>query len=301
MQIRKEKRNLQVMCLSSGKGGVGKTLSTVHFAIRAAQLGKKVLLLDGDFGLSNVDVVLGLNARYNISSILNSAVSVHDVLIEGPRGIKIIPGGSGISKLADLSQVERISLFEKLAGFVGQFDLMLIDAGAGISPAVVHLNSLADWNVIVTNPEPHSITDAYAMVKVLKEKAAARSFYLLVNSCSSEDEAYKVFCRFSDTARRYLNVDVAYAGRVPVDPSLSRQVLLRKVGQEEFETSISSQAWSRAFESITQGHGALVSRNSERVWRELVWSGQDERRKNSEMHFELDVSKPRSQSKEATG
>ncbi len=290
----KSKKSVQVLCLSSGKGGVGKTLTTIHFALRAAELGRKVLILDGDFGLSNVDIVLGLKARYNISSILNSEISASEVLLEGPSGLKIIPGGSGISKLADLSQIERLALFEKLESVIEGFDLLLIDAGAGISPTVVHLNSLADWNVIVTNPEPHTITDAYAMVKVLKEEGACRTFSLLVNSCPSEEEAYRVYCRFSETARKFLGAEVAYAGRVPSDPSLYRQISSRSVGASQYVASISAQAWNRAFDTVTQGVHQRRDRSSEGVWRELVWNHQKTRQE------ELRVFKPK-QSKELAG
>src|SRR3972149_3890999 len=179
----------RVIAVSSGKGGVGKTNSVVNLAIAFSRLGKKVLLLDADLGLGNLDVLLGLAPRYNISHLLSGEKTIGEVLVEGPEGIMILPASSGVHELTNLGAEERIALASHLESLGEGFDILIIDTGAGISNNVLFFNSSAQEIVVVVTPEPTSITDAYALMKVMFQRHGERRFKLLVNTVKSTREA----------------------------------------------------------------------------------------------------------------
>lgn len=235
----------KTICVSSGKGGVGKTLSVVYLAVFAVKLGKKVLIIDGDFGMSNVDVVLGLHARYNIRDVFDGRASLHDVIISGPCGIKIIPSGSGLTSLQQLSFVQRQILLEDIRVLEDEFDLIIIDTGAGIGQNVTYLNQLANRSLVITSPEPHAMTDAYALIKAMKETNGKGDVDLIVNMTQTEQEGSNVGTRLENVAREFLNIDVNYLGSIPADPSLAKFIFRRALLCEESLRTPSAQAWCR--------------------------------------------------------
>jgi flagellar biosynthesis protein FlhG len=271
-----------VISISSGKGGVGKTLTTVNFAIAASMMGHRVLVFDGDLGLANVDVVLGLHARYNIRDVLDGQVKIEDIMIDGPAGIKVIPSGSGISKLQQLSYVQKQVLSEELSSLDGLFDIIFIDTGAGISDNVIHLNKKADKIVVVTTPEPHAMTDAYALIKVLEENtnAATKSKVgLLVNMARTDNEAENVAKRLSDVAQKFIQTKIEYLGRVPHDPQVTRSILVRKAASENSMHNLSGQAWNRIAKSIIESFKLSTHREEGgNFWQNLLWSEEPEAR-----------------------
>ncbi len=242
----------KVICVSSGKGGVGKTLSVTYLATFAAKLGHKVLVIDGDFGMSNVDVVLGLNASYNIRDVFDGRASIKDILLTGPMGIKIVPSGSGLSKLQHLSFIQKQILLEDLKSLQEDFDLVILDSGAGIGTNVIYLNQLAHKTLVVTSPEPHAITDAYALIKTIKETTDINKVDLMVNMTKTAAEGQAVGLRIVNVAREYLQMDVNYVGCVPLDPMISRFVLKRSIASEESTKSMAAQAWSRVTRDVLE-------------------------------------------------
>ncbi len=233
-----------IISVASGKGGVGKTVTSVNLALAARRLGYKTLLLDGDFGLANVDIVLGLKARYNIQDVLDGAVEIEDTLLEGPLGLKIIPSGSGFAGLADLKLPQRIRLLDKISEISEGYDVLFIDTGAGISESVLHLNSVSSAIMLVTTPEPHAMTDAYAFVKVMIEKYGPRRIQLIANRTVSDQQGHKVFQNLSDVAKRFLDFQLQFAGSVPNDPIVQRSIMMQRAGDEQVKHTICGQAWN---------------------------------------------------------
>ncbi len=212
----------QVLSVTSGKGGVGKTSIVVNMAIILATRGYKVLVLDADLGLANIDVMLGLTPKHNIKHVLDGQCLLEDVLIEGPQGIKIIPSSSGIQELVDLSREQQISLINSLDYFEQDIDYMLIDTGAGISRNVMYFNTAAQKIIVVVTPEPTSITDAYALIKVLRRQYGIKRFNLIINNVSSTAEGDQVARKLTMVCERFLgDVVLDMLGCIPRDARIT--------------------------------------------------------------------------------
>ncbi len=261
-----------VITIASGKGGVGKTLTTVNLAVAARRMGQSVLIFDGDLGLANVDVVLGLTARYNIRDVLDGNAQLKDIVVEGPLGIDLIPSGSGISSLTRLSPAQKQLILDQIGQLEESYDLLLIDTGAGIAENVVHFARAADKTVVVTTPEPHAMTDAYALIKVLAEEHDVKSFSLLVNQTRTPEEGFKVSERISEVAMRFLNVRVSHLGNVPSDPQVPKSVMQRRAASDQSTFTIAGQAWNQAARKLF-GETIPIRRNAnvQDFWRTLLW------------------------------
>ncbi len=179
---------VRVISVTSGKGGVGKTCCVVNLAISLAREGKRVLVFDADLGLCNLDVMLGLSPKYNINHVLRGEKQIEDVIVKGPEGIMVIPAASGISELTNLNAEQRLALTSSMEMLDKDVDIMIIDTGAGISNNVMFFNTAAQEIIVVVTPEPTSLTDAYALMKVLMKKHGEKSFKLLVNTARGEKE-----------------------------------------------------------------------------------------------------------------
>ena len=241
-KAQKTSRGFSVWSVASGKGGVGKTLTAVHLAVAAQQLGSKVVILDGDLGMANVDVILGLNPKATIQDLLEDKATIKDIVIEGPEGVRLIPSGSGFSKLTRLSPGERLRILESLIE-IKDFDLLIIDTGAGISDTVMHLNSVADRVVVITTPEPHAMTDAYAFMKVFAQQYDGERIALLPNMVKSKEEGDLVFQRIATVSQKFLGVDPFYPGSILQDPQITKAVLQRRAGGESARHTLAGQAW----------------------------------------------------------
>lgn len=235
-----ETSSTRVIAVSSGKGGVGKTNSVVNLAIAFAKMGKRVLLLDADLGLGNLDVLLGLAPKYNMGHLLRGERTINEVLVKGPEGILILPASSGIQELTNLGPEERLSLSSHLENLQHEIDIMIIDTGAGISSNVLFFNMAAQEIVVVVTPEPTSITDAYALMKVLLQKHGERRFKLLVNTVKSRKEALEVYRKISLAAERFLNISVDYLGCVMHDENVPKSVVQQKAVMELYPDSKAS-------------------------------------------------------------
>ena len=235
---------LKVISISSGKGGVGKTNVVANLAVSLSRLGRKVVLLDADLGLGNLDVLLGLTPKYNFGHVIRGEKSIMEIMVEGPAGVKILPAPSGMQELTNLSAEEKINLFSQLEGLEDDIDIMLIDTAAGISQNVLFFNIVAGEMIIVASPEPTSIVDAYALIKVLHNKHGEKRFRLLVNQARDNKEGLEVYRNLSVVADRFLNISLDYMGFIPYDENIRKAVREQKPVVELFPTTKASVAFA---------------------------------------------------------
>jgi flagellar biosynthesis protein FlhG len=219
----------RIITITSGKGGVGKTNIVANLGYALCRFGQRVLILDADLGLGNLDVLLGLAPEYNLSHVIKGEKQLGDIVLSGPGRLKILPAASGIQEMTALTQEQRQRVFSQLNDFMRDFDIMLVDTAAGISSNVLYFNINADEILVVATPEPTSITDAYALMKVLSVKYDSRHFNLVVNAAASEHEADEVYRQINLVADRFLNVDITYYGGIVVDDTLRKGVRQQKV------------------------------------------------------------------------
>ncbi|MBC8470238.1 MAG: MinD/ParA family protein [Planctomycetes bacterium] len=222
------KRPASVLAITSGKGGVGKTNITANLGICLAASGKKVLLVDADFSLGNLDIVMNVNNRYNISHLIYDGKSVEEIIHTGPEGIDMICGASGLEELADINEFQRLRLLKELSKLQNDNDVILIDTAAGISKSVVGFCLSANNVLVVTTPEATAMTDAYAMIKVLVGNRFTGQISLVVNMAQSIQEGKKTYEKIANVAGRFLNAHVYNAGILLKDERLSCSVRLRK-------------------------------------------------------------------------
>ncbi len=231
----------QVIAVSSGKGGVGKTFISVHLAARAAQLGKRVLLIDADLGLANVDIMLGLTAKGSILQVIEGQSELNDILVKGGECLDVLPGGSGLHELAHLSAAHQHILLNALDSLTQNYDLVLVDTGAGIGENVLFYASSSEAVLIVLTPDPTSLTDAYALIKVLSNQRNTARFMIAVNQ-ADEVTAQMVFSRLLAVSDRYLDVILDYIGYMPecssVRTAIQSQKLLYSCGDQQYIDSL---------------------------------------------------------------
>ncbi len=233
---------LRVMAVTSGKGGVGKTMLTANLAVLGAKRGKRVLVIDADLGLANVEIVFGVKPKRHVGDLLNPEVSPSDVLIEVRPGIHILPAASGIQELTQLGEDEKLRLISTLDGLAERFDLVLIDSGAGIGDNVLFFVGVAQEIVLVVTPEPTSLVDAYAAVKVLSQQVGIKDFGVVVNSVVDELAARDVFQKLVGLADRFLSVRIRHLGYVTRDENVHRAVMAQKPITDLFAMAPASRA-----------------------------------------------------------
>lgn len=226
------KKPVRIITVTSGKGGVGKSNLTLGLSLALAQLGRKVLVWDADLGLANIDVLLGLKTTATIHDLLSGRKELAEIIAEGPLGLKIMPAASGILELGELSEGQKqrlLSEFDEYDALGGDLDYMLIDTAAGIGSNVIYFNLAAPERVVVLTNEPTSITDAYALIKVLYTRYQQKSFYILPNQVADAREAKNVFALLSSVADAHLHeVALHFLGFVPRDAAVTAAVRNQK-------------------------------------------------------------------------
>ena len=213
-------RAIQVVAVSGGKGGVGKTNVAINISIGLAEAGSRVVLLDADFGLANVDVLLGLKASNTIEQVLDGSCSLQDIMLTGPAGIKIIPASSGTRHLSMLSSMEHAGLIRAFSDIANQLDVLVVDTAAGISDSVVNFLSAAQEVLMVVCNEPSSITDAYALIKLMNRDFGRSRFRIVANMVADEREGRQLFESLNQVCGQFLDVGLIYAGTIPFDTKL---------------------------------------------------------------------------------
>ncbi len=235
-------KTVRTIAVSSGKGGVGKTNLVANLAICFRKLGKNVLVFDADLGLSNIDVLLQLTPKYNILHLLKGERELREIIIEGPSGIKILPASSGIQELTALDSQQRLNLLSAFESYDDDIDILLIDTSAGISENVAFFCMAAQQTIIITSPEPTSITDAYALIKVLFTGYQEKSFHLVVNCVRNENEAIETFRRLAIATERFLSVGISYLGYIPYDEVVKKAVVRQRAFVEMYPNSAASKS-----------------------------------------------------------
>ena len=233
----------RVISITSGKGGVGKTSIVANLGYAFTRMGKKVLILDADLGLGNLDVLLGLAPKYNLSHVIMEEKRIEDILIEGPGKMKILPASSGIQELTNLTRKQKINILTQLDQLIDSVDVLLIDTAAGISSNVMDFNATAQDIVVVVSPEPTSITDAYALVKVLSLKYSEKVCKLLVNRTTRPEEGREVFRQLHLVTDRFLDINIEYLGCILDDEKVTRGVKSQKIVCELFPDTQASRCF----------------------------------------------------------
>ncbi|EKE75404.1 MinD/ParA family protein [Gallaecimonas xiamenensis] len=233
----------KVVAVTGGKGGVGKTNVSINTAAALAQAGQRVLLLDADLGLANVDVLLGLRVQKNLSHVLAGECELKDVLLEGPGGFKIVPATSGTQSMVELTPAEHASLIRAFSELDEEFDVLIIDTAAGISDMVLSFSRAAQDVMVVVCDEPTSITDAYALIKILSRDFGLFRFKIVANMVRSLKEGQELFTKLSRVTDRFLDVALELVGTVPFDEHVRQAVRKQKLVVDVFPRAPASVAF----------------------------------------------------------
>lgn len=241
-----------VLAVTSGKGGVGKTNVVANLAVALSRMGKRVLIFDSDMGLGNVDLLLGLLPKYTLDHVLSGQKTLAEIMVHGPCGIRTLLSSSGVESLTAISPEQKLILLSELDRLQGQVDVLLIDTASGISSNVLYFSAAAQEIMVVASPEPASLNDAYAVMKVLSQRYGEKRFHLLVNQVRGEGEAQKVFRKLTRAADRFLDIVIDYAGYIPADDYLRMAVMEQRAVVEVFPLSRASRGFIRVAHRILQ-------------------------------------------------
>ncbi len=262
----------RVICVTSGKGGVGKTNVTSNLAYSLVKSGKKVLILDADLNLANVDVLLGLTPKFNLQHVFSGEKTLPEILVKGPGGLRILPGSSGILELADLTESQKLYFLSEMESLGRKIDILLIDTAAGINNNVVYFNLASQERIVLLTPEPTSLTDAYALIKVLSGQYGVKRFRVLVNLAYSEKEALSVFKKLSVVADRFLStLSLDFLGYIPYDDKLPKAVRGQRLVADLYPDSKSSQMFVKLAKRLLREEPEVqTDGNIKFFWQELM-------------------------------
>lgn len=251
---KRNKRNLmntvRVISVTSGKGGVGKTVCVANLAVIMANQGYRVLVIDADLGLANIDLHFGLNPKFNLNHFFAGEKKLQEVLVQARNGIMVLPAGSGIQKYTHLDSIQKVHFMEEIDLLHDRFDVVLIDTEAGISENVTYFNLAAQLIIVVTTPEPTAISDAYALMKLLSTRFSEKRFKLIVNFVKSENEALDVYHKLTLVGNRFIDISIDFLGGIPQDKRFTDSVRKQKTLVELFPKIKPSLAFAEILENI---------------------------------------------------
>ena len=245
-------QQVKVVAVSGGTGGVGKTNTALNTAIALGQQGKRVLVLDADLGLANVDVMLGLRVKRNLSHVLSGECELDDIIIEGPAGINIIPATSGSQSMVDLTPSEHAGLIRAFSEMQAQFDVLIIDTAAGISDMVLSFTRAAQDVMLVVCDEPTSITDCYALMKLLSRDHGVFKFKVVANMVRSPKEGQQLFAKLTKVTDRFLDVAIELVAVIPFDENMRKSVRKQQVIVEAYPQSPAALAYIDLAKKVSQ-------------------------------------------------
>ena len=247
MQNQKMVQNARVISVTSGKGGVGKSNTSVNIALQFQRQGKRVIIFDADFGLANIEVMFGIIPKYNLGDLMFKGKELKEIITPGPEGVGFISGGSGIAKLVNLDKEQIKRLVGKLSELDELADVIIIDTGAGISSSVMEFLVASPETILVTTPEPASITDSYALLKALSmnedyspEKCKVK---LIANRVGKKEEGENLYEKLSAVSSRFLNIELEYLGAIPFDNNITKAVMTQEPVSLKYPGSVSSKCY----------------------------------------------------------
>ncbi|WP_459836579.1 MinD/ParA family protein [Halanaerobaculum tunisiense] len=226
-----------IYAITSGKGGVGKSNFVANLALALQAEDQRVLVFDADLGLANLDVILGVTPHYNLNHVISGTKSLEEIIVSGPQGLPLIPGGSGVEDLANLSKYQIDNLINYWQEVAGRYDIILIDTGAGLANNVLNFVLAADQVIMVTTPEPTSVTDAYGVIKVINSHDAEANIKLVVNQVENTSEGDRIGNRLVTTAQDFLELDIEFVGDLPADKAVVKAVKQKSPFVVEFPNS----------------------------------------------------------------
>ena len=234
---------VRVIAVASGKGGVGKTNISVNLALAMVAEGKRVMLLDADLGLANVDIMLGLHPEYNLSHVINGDRTLEEIIVDGPSGLRVVPASSGTQNMAELTQAQHAGMIQAFSEIGHDLDVMIIDTAAGIADSVVSFTRAAQEVIVVVCDEPASITDAYALIKLLNRDYDIQRFRVLSNMAHSMQEGRELFNKMVKVTDRFLDVTLDFMGTIPYDEYLRKALQKQKAVIDAYPRSKSAMAF----------------------------------------------------------
>ena len=263
LQNQKLVSNARVIAVTSGKGGVGKSNTSINLALQFRKMGKRVVILDADFGLANVEVMFGIIPKYNLGDLMFKGMEIKEIITQGPEGVGFISGGSGIAKLVNLDKEQVKRLVGKLSQLEEFADVIIIDTGAGISPAVMEFLVACPETILVTTPEPTSVTDSYALLKALSMNesydAENNKIKMIANRVSSEKKKKNLYEKLNAVVSKFLNIKMEYLGMVLYDDNITRAVMKQKPIMLMYPNSAAARCYQNIAEVLENGH--TVSKN----------------------------------------
>lgn len=247
----------RVITITSGKGGVGKSNVSVNLALNLSEKGKRVIIIDADFGLANVEIMLGIRPRFNLADLIFSGKTLSDIITKGPQNVGFISGGSGIQELNNLKKEQITSFILKLNELDQLADIIIVDTGAGITNAVLEFISVSEEVILVTTPEPTSITDSYSLLKSLNRN---KEFYLentsiklISNKVTSKREGLEIHNKINVVSQKFLDIPIEYLGDIPEDPLVTKAVIRQGPITLLYPNAAFTKAISKISDEIYQG------------------------------------------------
>jgi len=250
--LKVEGQGPKIVAVTSGKGGVGKTNVVANLSVCLSELGKKVVVLDADFGLANLDVLMGLTPRYHLGHVLFGNKLLAEIMVQGPQGIRIIPASSGLQRMSELTVAQRNHLIESFTNLDSDTDYFIIDTAAGISRNVIHFLLAAQEVIVVSAPEPTAIVDAYAVIKIILAEDHDKSIQVLINSVERAEDAQEVFCQINSVVKRFLNREVGYLGHIERDSHVLQAVRSQMLVTHRFPNAMASRSFRNLARRMVQ-------------------------------------------------
>ena len=253
--------NARIITVTSGKGGVGKSSVSINLALQFRKQGKRVIIFDADFGLANIEVMFGVIPKYTLADLMFKGKELKDIITEGPNGVQFVSGGSGIARLVNLDREQVRRILYKLSELENLADVIIIDTGAGISQSVLEFAAASPEILLVTTPEPTSITDSYALLKALAMNPdfdrSASKVLLVANKVTSADESRNIYDKLSAVVGRFLNIRLEYLGAVPQDSNITKAIMKQKPVSIEYPNANASKAFAAMEQRLSNGEAYI--------------------------------------------